>query len=84
MDSPIRSAYWVLTLQKAFRFRMALGVTVARLIHINVAEGDEPSFDLFEGDAGVSAPAWVGGDPWERPVQELLGPQGRDDDQPKL
>ena len=63
---------------------MTLGVTVTRLIRINVAEGDEPSFDLFEGDTGVSAPARVGCDSWKRPVQELLGPQGRDDDQPKL
>ena len=84
MDSPIREAYRALNLQKAFRFRRALAVTVAGLFLVNVPERDKPSFDLFEGDAGVSAPAWVGCDPGERAMQELLGSQRRDDDEPEL
>ena len=57
---------------------------MALLILVNVPERDEPLFDLFEGDAGVSAPAWVGGDSGERAMQELLGSQSRDDDEPEL
>lgn len=77
-----------LTLQRAgplWFFRgEPVAIALSLLIVVNVSERHEPSFDLFEGDAGVSASSRVGCDPWERAVQELLGSQGRDDDEPKL